>query len=76
MRHAVLGAGGVGGLLGAALARCGADVVLLMRAQSLAEYPGELSVESRVLGSFTVPVVALSRHDCSAAPTGTMVPST
>ena len=63
MRHAVLGAGGVGGLLGAALARSGADVVLLMRAQSLAEYPGELAVESRVLGSFTVPVAALSRLD-------------
>jgi 2-dehydropantoate 2-reductase len=58
MRHAVLGAGGVGGLLGAALTRFGADVVLLMRPESLARYPGELAVESRVLGDFTVPVRA------------------
>ena len=63
MRHAVLGAGGVGGLLGAALARSGANVVLLMREQSLAAYPGELVVESRVLGTFTVPVPASSKLD-------------
>jgi 2-dehydropantoate 2-reductase len=63
MRHAVLGAGGVGGLLGAALVRSGADVVLLMRAQSLAGYSGELAVESRVLGNFSVPAPATSRLD-------------
>ena len=35
MRHAILGAGGIGGLLGAALARAGADVVLLVRPEAL-----------------------------------------
>ena len=31
MRHAMLGAGGIGGLLAAALARTGAEVTLLLR---------------------------------------------
>ena len=34
MRHAFVGAGGIGGLLAAALARAGADVVVLMRAEA------------------------------------------
>ena len=63
MRHAVVGAGGVGGLIGAALARSGADVVLLMRERSLTGYPGQLSVSSVVLGEFTVDVPAVSRLD-------------
>jgi ketopantoate reductase len=42
MRHAVLGAGGVGGLLSAALPRSGADVVLPLRAESLSRYEGRL----------------------------------
>jgi len=46
MRHAILGAGGIGGLVGAALARSGAQVVLLMRAETLAQYEGSMSVES------------------------------
>ena len=48
MRHAVLGTGGVGGLIGGALARIGADVVLVMRPETLARYPGRLEVRSRV----------------------------
>ena len=63
MRHAILGAGGIGGLLGAALARTGDDVVLLLRPQSLASYPGQLAVDSSVLGDFTVVVPAASRLD-------------
>jgi 2-dehydropantoate 2-reductase len=55
MRHAILGAGGVGGLIGAALARCGEDVTLIVRAESLGDYPAELSLESP-FGSFAVPV--------------------
>ena len=39
LRHAVLGAGGVGGLLAAALARAGADVVLVLRPETLASHP-------------------------------------
>src|SRR4249920_1536081 len=63
MRHAILGVGGIGGLLGAALARAGDDVVLLMRPQSLAGYPGHLAVESAVLGDFEVPVPAAAGLD-------------
>ena len=58
MRHAVLGAGGVGAFLGAALARARRDVVLVMREQSLASYDGVVQVESDVLGNFTVEVSA------------------
>lgn len=58
MRHAMLGAGGIGGLLGAALARTGSDVVLLMRPETLARYSGRLAVESAVLGDFEVDVPA------------------
>jgi|SRR5579884_2564706 len=61
MRHAILGAGGIGGLLGAALARAGAQVVLLMREETLASYSGSVSVESVVLGDFTVDVAAAPR---------------
>ena len=50
MRHAVLGAGGVGSFLGASLARAGRDVLLLMREQSLARYDGVLIADSVGLG--------------------------
>ena len=63
MRHGVLGVGGVGGLLGAALARSGADVTLVLRPESLAAYPGRLRVESAVLGDFEVDVPAVGRLD-------------
>jgi 2-dehydropantoate 2-reductase len=54
--HAVLGAGGVGGFVGAVLAAAGERVILLLRAESLAGYPGELSLDSP-LGRVTAPVV-------------------
>ena len=63
MRHAVLGAGGVGGLLAAALARGGADVVLLMRQATLATYSGTVRVTSTVLGDFEQPVPAAATLD-------------
>jgi 2-dehydropantoate 2-reductase len=63
LRHAVLGAGGVGGLVAAALARAGADVVLLLRPETLAAYPGRLTVESVTLGEFDVEVPATSVLD-------------
>ena len=53
MRHAVLGAGGVGGLVGAALARSGQPVVLIVRDPS---HPVHVSVESEKLGDFEVEV--------------------
>jgi 2-dehydropantoate 2-reductase len=63
MRHGVLGAGGVGGFLGGALARAGREVVLLMRPEALAEYDGRLSVESAVLGDFELDVPATAILD-------------
>lgn len=54
----MLGVGGVGGLVGAALARAGEDVSLLMRAESLRAYTGVMRVESVVLGDFEVEVPA------------------
>lgn len=55
MRHAILGAGGVGGLIGVALAKSGESVTLVLRPEALKNYPAELSLESP-LGSFSVPV--------------------
>jgi len=55
MRHAILGAGGVGGLIGVALAHSGESVTLVLRPEALKDYPAELSLESP-LGSFSVPV--------------------
>lgn len=52
MRHAVLGAGGVGLLLGGALARAGLETLLVLRPGSAASYPGAVRVESAVLGDF------------------------
>ena len=53
MRHAVLGAGGVGGLIGGALARTGNPVTLVVRGTS---HPAGLKVESAKLGDFEVAV--------------------
>jgi 2-dehydropantoate 2-reductase len=58
MRHAVLGAGGVGAFLGAALARAGRDVLLLMREESRARYGGVMHVESVLLGDFDAQIPA------------------
>jgi 2-dehydropantoate 2-reductase len=59
MRHAILGAGGVGGLIGVALAKSGESVTLVLRPEALKDYPAELSLESP-LGSFSVPVDRVS----------------
>jgi 2-dehydropantoate 2-reductase len=56
VRHAILGAGGVGGLLGGALARAGRDVVFLLRPETLARHPHRVRVESAVLGDFEAEV--------------------
>src|SRR5216684_2041042 len=55
MRHAILGAGGVGGLIGACLARTGASVTLVVRREALAQHPKQLHLESS-FGNFTVDV--------------------
>ena len=71
MRHAILGVGGVGGLIGACLARSGASVTVVVRPESLAQFPESLHLES-AFGNFSVPVsraVRSSRRrralDCS-----------
>jgi 2-dehydropantoate 2-reductase len=46
LRHGILGAGGIGGLMGACLARSGASVTLIVRRESLAPYPRKLRLES------------------------------
>jgi 2-dehydropantoate 2-reductase len=58
MRHAVLGPGGVGGLIGGALARSGKPVTFITRATG---YPTRISVESDLLGNFEVEVAATTR---------------
>jgi 2-dehydropantoate 2-reductase len=55
MRHAILGAGGVGGLIGACLAHAGASVTLVVRPESVAQYPKKLRLESG-FGNFEVDV--------------------
>lgn len=63
MRHAVLGVGGIGGLLAGALARSEAEVVLLLRPETLMGYRGRLAIESTVLGEFEVEVPAVAVLD-------------
>jgi 2-dehydropantoate 2-reductase len=46
MRHTILGAGGVGGLVGACLARAGEQVSFIVRRERLNEYPKQLQLES------------------------------
>jgi 2-dehydropantoate 2-reductase len=55
MKHSILGAGGVGGMMGACLARLGHSVTLVLRRESLEKYPEQLHLESP-FGNFSVPV--------------------
>jgi 2-dehydropantoate 2-reductase len=54
MKHAVLGAGAVGGLIATALASLGEDVTVLVRPERQPGYPANLSVE-RPSGVITAP---------------------
>jgi ketopantoate reductase len=54
MKHAILGAGAVGGLVGTALASLGEDVTVVLRPERLQGYPENLSLE-RPSGSITAP---------------------
>jgi 2-dehydropantoate 2-reductase len=63
MQHAILGPGGVGGLIGGALARAGHPVTVVVRPETLAEYPRRLAVESAVLGTFETPVRPVAALD-------------
>jgi len=60
LRHAVLGAGGVGAFIGAALSRAGRDVLLVLREESLTRYGGVVRVESELLGDFKAELPATS----------------
>jgi len=60
MKHGILGAGGVGGLIGAVLAQAGENVTLLVRPGTDTLYPRELSLESR-FGTFSAPVSVATR---------------
>src|SRR5580704_1103619 len=55
LHHAILGAGGIGGLIGACLAHSGDSVTMVVRKESLASYPSQLQLESP-FGNFTVQV--------------------
>jgi len=56
MRHAILGPGGVGGLIGACLADAGDTVTMIVRAAVLEQYPAQIRLESPLLGKFNAPV--------------------
>lgn len=58
MRHAVLGPGGVGGLIGGALARSGQPLILITRD---GDHPRRISVDSDKLGTFEVEVDTTTR---------------
>jgi len=60
MKHAILGAGAIGGLVGAALASLGEDVTVVVRPERLPGYPAELSVE-RPSGTITAPAKAAAK---------------
>jgi len=54
MKHAILGAGAIGGLMAVALSSIGEDVTLIIRAEKLADYPHTLAAETPS-GAITVP---------------------
>lgn len=59
MKHAILGAGAIGGLVGAALASLGEDVTVVVRPERLSDYPKALTLE-RPAGTITAPAKAVA----------------
>jgi 2-dehydropantoate 2-reductase len=55
MHHAIVGPGGVGGLIGGCLAKFGEAVTTVVRPEAAEKYPHQLTVES-TLGNFTAPI--------------------
>ncbi|HSZ64418.1 MAG TPA: ketopantoate reductase family protein [Terriglobales bacterium] len=53
MKHAILGAGAIGGLVGTALASLGEEVTVVVRPEKLATYPANLTLE-RPAGSNSI----------------------
>ena len=61
MKHAILGAGAIGGLVGTALASLGEEVTVVVRPEKLASYPHNLLLERpAVSGSITAPAKAVA----------------
>jgi 2-dehydropantoate 2-reductase len=60
MQHGILGAGGVGGLIGAVLAKAGEDVTLILRQEALAQHPAGIALDS-TFGKFAVPVSRVAK---------------
>jgi 2-dehydropantoate 2-reductase len=59
MKHAILGAGAIGGLIGTVLASLGEDVTVLVRPEKLAQYPANLTLE-RPSGELIAPAKAIA----------------
>ncbi len=59
MKHAILGAGAIGGLLGTVMASLGEDVSMVVRPEKLASYPRELELE-RSSGRLTASAKAIA----------------
>jgi 2-dehydropantoate 2-reductase len=59
MKHAILGAGAIGGLVGTVLASLGEDVMVVVRAEKLPGYPANLLLELPS-GSLTAPAKAVA----------------
>ena len=60
MKHAILGAGAIGGLIGTALASVGEDVTMVVRPDKLSGYPERLTLE-RPGGIITAPARAVTK---------------
>lgn len=60
MKHAILGAGAIGGLIGTVLAALNEDVTMIVRPDRLDEYPKRLTLE-RPSGTITAPARAVSK---------------
>jgi 2-dehydropantoate 2-reductase len=61
MKHAILGAGAIGGLIGTVLASLGETVTVVVRPEKLASYPANLTLERPSgLNSITAPAKAVA----------------
>jgi 2-dehydropantoate 2-reductase len=59
MKHAILGVGAIGGLIGTVLASVGEDVTVIVRADKLSSYPAILTLD-RPSGVLTAPAKAVA----------------
>ncbi len=59
MKHAILGVGAIGGLVGTVLSSLGEDVTVVVRPEKLPSYPANLTLE-RPSGSLTAPAKAVA----------------